>query len=391
MSNETKAKLNELNCCVIIPTYNNEKTLAKVIAEANSYSEHIMVVNDGSTDSTSTVLKQFDFITICHYPKNRGKGFALRTGFKKAVEMGFDYALTIDSDGQHFPSDIPLFAEKAAEHPNTLLVGSRNLKQENMPGKNTFANRFSNFWFQLETGQKLDDTQSGFRLYPLQKIKDIRFYTKKYEFELEVLVRSAWKGVPIISLPIHVFYAPKEERVSHFKPFRDFARISLLNTILVLMTVFWIKPFGFIRNLSKENMKRFFNKHIITSSESKHKIVFSVMLGTFMGIVPVWGYQMIIAFSLAHWMKLNKVITLVASNISIPPMIPVILFGSYALGAGILGYPLDLSFNEVNFDTVKQNLLQYIVGSVALAVVCALIFGMLAYLPVTLFRKKKIA
>ena len=230
-----KAKMNELNCCVIIPTYNNEKTLAKVITEVSLYAEHIIVVNDGSTDSTSIVLKQIDFVTVIDYPKNRGKGFALRTGFKKAIETGFDYAITIDSDGQHYPSDIPLFIEKTEEHPNSLSVGSRNLRQENMPGKNTFANRFSNFWFRLETGQKLDDTQCGFRLYPLQQIKDIRFYTKKYEFELEVLVRSAWKGIRIIPVPIHVFYASQEERVSHFKPFRDFARISLLNTIFVLL------------------------------------------------------------------------------------------------------------------------------------------------------------
>jgi len=386
MTNETKAKINDLNCCVIIPTYNNEKTLAKVIAEVSLYAEHIIVVNDGSTDSTSAVLEQFDFITVCSYPKNRGKGFALRTGFKKAIDRGFDYALTIDSDGQHYPSDIPLFAEKAKEHPDAILIGSRNLKQENIPGKNTFANRFSNFWFRLETGQKLDDTQSGFRLYPLQKIKDIRFYTKKYEFELEVLVRSAWRGVQINPIPIQVFYPPQEERVSHFKPFRDFARISLLNTIFVLVALLWVKPFGFIRSLNKENVKKFLNEHVMVSSEPKHKIVFSVMLGVFMGIVPVWGYQMIIAFTLAHWLKLNKAITLVASNISIPPMIPIILFASYALGAGVLGYPLELSLGEVNFDTVKQDLLQYIVGSFALAAVCALLFGLIAYLMVVVRR-----
>lgn len=388
MNENSKQELKALNACVIIPTYNNEKTLATVISEVREYTDDLIVVNDGSTDTTSRILSQFPDIVVCAYPDNKGKGHALRTGFQQARSLGFDYALTIDSDGQHFPSDIPLFTARATENPDVLLVGARNLQQENMPGKNSFANKFSNFWFKLETGKTLSDTQSGFRWYPLQAIKDMRFLTRKYDFELEVLVRSAWKGIPVHAIPIRVFYAPEGERVSHFKPVRDFTRISLLNTYLVLMAFLWVKPFAFLRSLTKENIRRFLREQVLASPDSNRKISLSIALGVLMGIVPVWGYQMLIAFALAHFFRLNKVITLVASNISIPPMIPFILFGSFAVGAWVLGRPLEFSLHEINFGSVRQDLWQYIVGSCVLAVACALLAGALSGLLLGIFRKK---
>ena len=140
----------------------------------------------------------------------------------------------MDSDGQHFADDIPTFIEKIEQKPGSILIGARNLRADNMPGKNTFANRFSNFWYKIETGNTLQDTQSGFRLYPLKQIKGIHLLTRKYEFEVEIIVRAAWKGINVENVPIKVYYPPKEERVSHFRPLRDFTRISILNTILVI-------------------------------------------------------------------------------------------------------------------------------------------------------------
>ena len=388
MREECKLQLKKLNACVVIPTYNNEKTLAEVIREVKIYASDIIVVNDGSTDATPAILQSIEAIHVCSYAKNKGKGYALQTGFRKALEMGFDYAITLDSDGQHFPSDIPSFVEKAHDNPQAIWVGSRNLQQENMPGRNTFANRFSNFWFRLETGIKLDDTQSGFRWYPLQLLKHTRYFTRKYDFELEVLVRSAWKKIPVQSVPVRVFYAPKDERVSHFKPFRDFTRISILNTFLVLIALLWVKPFAFIRSLNKENIRRFVNKEVLVSSDSNARIAGAIALGVFMGIVPIWGYQMLVAFALAHVLKLNKVITLVASNISIPPMLPLILFGSFALGAVLLDNPLQITFHDVTLDTVKRDFWQYIVGSFALATSSAVLIGGISWILLSIFRRR---
>ena len=144
-----RKKIDALNCCVIIPTYNNEQTIANVVNDVLKFTNNIIVVNDGATDKTPEILKQFTNIQIISYSPNRGKGIALRTGIKAALEKNYRYAITIDSDGQHFADDIPVFIDKVEECPDSLLIGARNLNQENMPKKNTFGNKFSNFWFHL--------------------------------------------------------------------------------------------------------------------------------------------------------------------------------------------------------------------------------------------------
>ena len=117
------------------------------------------------------------------------------------------------------------------------------------------------------------------------------------------------------------------------------------------------------------------------------QIALAVMFGVFMGIVPVWGYQMIIAGVLAHFMGLNKVITIVASNISIPPMIPFLLFGSYVTGGWILGRPVTLAVHEVTFETMKDSFLQYLAGSMVFAVICGGLAGFVCLILLSIFRK----
>lgn len=375
---------------VIIPTYNNAGTLGNVIRDVLSYSLPLLVVNDGSTDNTSGILAGFTSIQTIEYKRNRGKGHALSAGLAASARQGYRYAITMDSDGQHFASDIPVFIREIEKTPDSLLIGARNLTSENMPGKNTFANRFSNFWFRIETGIKLADTQSGFRLYPLKRIEGIRTLTTKYEYELELIVRAAWKGIDVRNIPVNVYYPPREERVSHFRPFRDFTRISILNTVLVILALLWYWPLKCMRSFTRENIRHFISRHITNSGESNLKITLAVMFGVFMGIVPVWGYQMIVAGVLAHFLKLNKVITLVASNISIPPMIPFLLFGSYATGGLVLGHPILLSLHEVTFETLKDSLIQYLVGSMVFAVLCGLLAGLICFPLLSLMRKPRL-
>ena len=229
------------NICIIMPTYNNGGTLRDVVERVMKQSAHVIVVNDGCTDHSADILASFgDRITVVDYGSNRGKGYALKQGFRKARQMGFDYAITIDSDGQHFPEDIPLFVEALGQHPGALIVGSRNLKQENMPGKNSFANKFSNFWFRLQTGLNLPDTQTGYRLYPLKRLPHI--FSARYEAELSLLVFSAWRGTKLIPIKVNVYYPKAEERVTHFRPFWDFFRISVLNTLLCLVALVYGWP-----------------------------------------------------------------------------------------------------------------------------------------------------
>jgi glycosyltransferase involved in cell wall biosynthesis len=239
----------DINYCVIIPTYNHSGMVEKVINAVMNFSDNVIVVNDGSTDNTSDILRKFKSITVIDYKKNRGKGHALKAGFSVASLKGFDYAVTIDSDGQHRAEEISLFTALSASHPGALIVGSRNLVADNMPGGNMFANNFSNFWFRLQTGIKLPDTQSGFRLYPLKKITGIRTLSGRYEYELELLVRAAWKGIELIAIPISVIYPPGEERVTHFRPYTDFIRISILNTFLTIIALLYARPAKFMKRI----------------------------------------------------------------------------------------------------------------------------------------------
>ena len=384
---ETIEELKQLNCCILIPTYNNAGTIRQVVTGVLQYCRDVFVVNDGSTDHTLEILRSIPDIHVVSYPTNKGKGNALKTGIKAALEAGFRYAVTIDSDRQHFVEDIPLFIEKIKENPDSFIVGCRNLQQENMPGKNTFANKFSNFWFKLETGINLADTQCGFRLYPIKKLENMHFLTGKYEFELEALVRAAWKGIPLIPLQIKVYYPPEEERVSHFRPLRDFTRISFLNASLVMIAFLWIKPFAFFRSLTRENIKTFFRRNVTESSDSNLRLASAVGFGVFMGIVPIWGYQMLAGFALAHFVKLNKWIVVVFSNISIPPMIPFILFGSYATGGILLGNSILPQFDAISFEAVRNDLLQYLLGRVVFAFICGIVVWLVSFLLLFVFRK----
>jgi glycosyltransferase involved in cell wall biosynthesis len=246
--------MQQRKACVLIPTYNNGGTLRDVVERVLPFCADVIVVNDGCTDHSAEILASFgERITVVDYGRNRGKGYALKQGFKKAKSKGFDYALTLDSDGQHFPEDIPLFVNELEKHPNALIVGSRNLNQENMPGGNTFANKFSNFWFKVQTGIDLPDTQTGYRLYPLRNMSGLALLTSRYEAELELLVFSAWHCTELIPIKINVFYPKGEERVSHFRPFWDFFRISVLNTVLCVVALVYGWPSRLIRRARRRH------------------------------------------------------------------------------------------------------------------------------------------
>ena len=223
--------------CAVIPTYNNGGTVADVVRGVLRQGLPVIVVDDGSTDDTTKRLEGLD-IKIWRHSRNRGKGFALKTGLEAARQLGYRFVLTLDADGQHDPADIPALVAAAGE--KTLVVGSRNLTAEGMPAGNTFANHFSNFWFTVQTGRKLPDTQTGFRVYPLEDLPSLKLLTSRYEAELTLLVFSAWKGLRLVPVPVRVYYP--ENRVSHFRPFADFFRISLLNTALCVLALIYGYP-----------------------------------------------------------------------------------------------------------------------------------------------------
>lgn len=245
----------ENEVCAVIPTYQNAKTLLKVVADVHRVVNTVFVVDDGSNDGTAALLDKSTGNErpekVLTHPKNCGKGAALKTGLTYARQQGFRYAVTVDADGQHRADDIPALLKAVEEEPDALAIGSRGLQHENMPAKSTFANRFSNFWFALQTLQRLPDTQSGLRVYPLRRLHGLRWMSARYEAELTLLVFSAWAGVKLLPVPVSVYYPPRDQRVTHFRPGRDFTRISVLNTLLCFLMVVYGWPRIFCRQIAR--------------------------------------------------------------------------------------------------------------------------------------------
>lgn len=244
---DVRASLHRRGICVIIPTYNNVGTVGRVVSDVLDYCQDVFVVDDGSTDGTTAVLQTIAGIHHIHYDRNRGKGHALKVGFKTALAAGFAYAITMDADGQHSASDIPAFLDANRRWPGSLILGSRSVRGTAEAKGSRFANSFSNFWFCVQTFHRLSDTQTGFRLYPLKRLYGYRLITARYEAELELLVFASWHGVALHSIPINVYYPPKEERVSHFRPGLDFTRISILNTFLCILALVYGLPLFLLR------------------------------------------------------------------------------------------------------------------------------------------------
>ena len=224
---------------LLIPTYNNAGTLSDVVRRSLAQGLPVLVVDDGSTDGTAAILAELlaeTSLSVVTHARNRGKGKALKTGFQEAARRGFRYVITLDADGQHHPEDIPLLLARKGER--TLVVGSRSIRGKD--GGSSFANRFSNFWFRLYTWIPLPDTQTGYRLYPLRELPSLRLLSARYEAELTLLVFSAWKGLELVPVPVQVEYP--EDRVTHFRPGKDFTRISVLNTLLLFAALFYGYP-----------------------------------------------------------------------------------------------------------------------------------------------------
>lgn len=222
--------------CVVIPVYNHCLTIGRVVRSARTFLP-VIVVNDGSTDDTARILSSENGVDVLTLPGNQGKGAALRAGFAEAERLGFTHAITIDADGQHAPDELPLFIAASRRQPEALIVGVRDLIKENAPRGRRITNDISSFWFRVETGIRLSDTQCGFRCYPLDSINRLRSETERYAYELEIMVKAAWAGVPIVAQPVSADYAAATSRMSHFDPWRDLLRISHLHSRLSIQTL----------------------------------------------------------------------------------------------------------------------------------------------------------
>lgn len=385
---ESRQRAGKLRCALVVPTYNNCKTVRGVVEAALEWCTDVIVVDDGSTDATPQTLADVPAgVEVLRYAdgRNRGKGYALRTGLRHALRRGFDYALTIDADGQHSPADIATLLAEEEAHPGSFIIGARDIRADGMPARNTFANRFSNFWFHLFTFVRLADTQSGFRLYPLREVGVMRFFTPRYEFEVEVAVRLAWRGVRVVNVPVSVRYPA--DRVSHFRPLPDFLRISLLNTVLLLAALLWYYPVRCWRWLRAGRWRGFLSRNLLHSGESASRMASGVAFGVMMSVMPIWGFQTAAAVGGAHLLRLNKIVVTAFANISLPPVIPFVVVASLHLGCLLTGSEMPALPLPSSPEEATSGVTSYALGSVALGVVLGAAAWPLAWMVIRMLRR----
>lgn len=251
---DIRSIMKQKRICVVVPSYHNEGTIADIVRRISEYTDQIVVVLDGDPEKSEEALRSVDqHFELVSCLRNRGKGAALKEGFKRAILKGYEYAITIDSDNQHYPEDIPLFVEALYSHPRSFVIGARDLEQEGIPYGSRFAANLSNFWFHFQTGLRLPDTQCGYRLYPLSMLNSGWSIHSRYEAELEFLLYAAWTGVNLTSVPVRIYYPKGNERISSFRPVRDFLRMSLLNVMLSLGALLYYLPARAIRRWRHRN------------------------------------------------------------------------------------------------------------------------------------------
>ncbi|MFA6811146.1 MAG: DUF2062 domain-containing protein [Desulfoplanes sp.] len=364
---------------VVVPVYNHAATLRNVVAGILAVHEHVLVVDDGSTDLSPDELNGLN-VGVIRHPANRGKGAAIRTGAQAARDMGMTHIITLDADGQHDPADIPLFVTAIAHDKNAIIVGARDFTVANIPGSSRFGRKFSNFWLRVQTGIILSDVQSGFRAYPLAVLENLKFTEDHYSFEVEVLVRAAWAGFPLRDVDITVYYPPLESRISHFKSFRDNLRISLLNTRLTMRAIMPVPHKTFSTDaagkLSPIHPLRSL-RLLLANDATPRDLALSCALGIFLGTMPLVALHSIAILLAAGWLRLNKFAALAVSQLCMPPIVPALCIeAGYYMHHG--RFLTEISLQTLGYEGV-QRIWEWVLGSLVLAPIFSIMIGGVVY------------
>jgi len=311
----------------VIPVYNHAPTLRAVVEATLGEDMAVLVVDDGSTDGSLDRLEGLD-IRRLRSPENRGKGHALLQAAALAGREGFDAILTLDADGQHDPAEARLLLEAAQGAWPAIVIGARRMAEACAPRSSVFGCAFSNFWVRLECGRSLPDTQSGYRMYPVPFLLSRRFLTRRYTFEIEALVRAAWAGIAVVSVPVSVYYAPGAERVSHFRKFRDNLRLTGLHTLLVLRALLpWPhrrlapRPPAAQRPGPLARARNFLAR-LAREHASAGELAAAVAVGIFLGSLPIIPFGLAVIVYVNGKLHLNQLAGAAASNLCVAPFVP---------------------------------------------------------------------
>ncbi|AAO90572.1 glycosyltransferase family 2 protein [Coxiella burnetii] len=235
---------------VIIPAYNEQASIRSIVEPIFSFTDKVIIVDDGSTDATAAQLSDLPAIIIKNLI-NQGKGASLMRGFQHLQQLKVRAAICMDADTQHDPQDIPKFIEAMNEYPNHIIIGARTHNAENAPKMRRRANQVADFFISWAAGQRIIDTQSGYRLYPIEFLQNClhQLRSQRFAFESEMLIQAARQGYLPVSISIQSHY-PKNLRPSHYKPFIDTVKITAMVSWKLLSRGLYLA--GLFRTLFKK-------------------------------------------------------------------------------------------------------------------------------------------
>ena len=373
----------------VIPLYDNPDTILDVALACRKKLAKVVVVDDASTKLPLDFEKTLadNDITLLRHDQNQGYGAAIMTGIAELNSLNFDYAITLDADAQHSPEDLPAFVaaiEKEGADKDTIFVGVRDFTVPNVPDSSKFGRSFSNFWVKLETGVACEDTQSGYRAYPIAPMMKMRCISSRYTFAVESLVRAFWGGVKLRELPIHVTFQTKDKYVSHFRPFMDNFRFSMLHTWLVTRRLL---PWPVKRLVPKPATPPFpnpflhpiqFLRYLLKENASPQLLATSAAVSTFLAVLPLLSCHMLVILYVCICLRLNKVMALAIQNLYMPPFTPFLCIElGYFMRKGCL-------LREASMQTIVRELhlrlLDWLLGSLVIAPLFAAIAGATTYL-----------
>jgi uncharacterized protein (DUF2062 family) len=312
---------------VLAPTYNNATTLADVLERIGRLGLPTIVVDDGATDQTAAILGRFPWLSVVRHPRNRGKAAALQTGFAAAAARGFTHVLTIDTDGQHDPEQIPKLLELSRRSPDALVLGTRRLRTSRYPLKNRLGRRVSNLVVWLESGLRLSDSQCGMRVYPLTWINSIDCVSSRYGYETEILTRGAWAGHCVLQTRVNCRYFPAGQSVSHFRPVTDSLRSLAMHARLL--------PQSARRWKSALHLRGRWRARTATP-RARTQFAGGLAVGIFIACLPLYGVQGLLSFVAARRLKFSGLSAVAGSQISTPPLGAILIFASVAIGDWLL-------------------------------------------------------
>jgi len=366
----------------VIPVYNNKTTLKQVALDCRAYIEHVLVVDDGCTDVDVTDLFSTTDIEVVRHPKNRGKGVALLTGLSVSVDRKVDWMLVLDADGQHKAEDIPKFLALMQGKPQQIILGARDFTVDNIPQSSRFGRAFSNFWVKLETGVSLSDTQSGFRAYPVALLSQMKFSGHYFDFEIEVLVRSMWYGLTVDQVDITTWYAPQNERITRFDPWRDNLRLTGMHTRLIGRRLLpWPhkklvqRPSSGLRELLRNPNK--FLLRLLKENSTPLELGVAAGVGVLLATLPLIALHTIVILYVTTRLNLNRIMAVSIQNLCAPPIVPM---ACIALGHFMRGGSWQAPVKTIEiFKNLHRYLGDWLLGSLVLAPVLGLLIGCLTY------------